>query len=90
MKRRSNPISLFVMVALVGLLVSFLSGDIEIGQFLEGLEISSTEVLLEYITMGLGFLALAGVFIFFFIRATRDDKEYFWDFTADDFKDEEK
>ena len=54
MKRRSNPISLFVMIALVGLLVSFLSGDIEIGQFLEGLEISSTEVLLRVYNSGVG------------------------------------
>ena len=90
MKKKSSPISIFVLIAIGGLVISFLNGDFNIGSYFEGLDLSNTEVLLDYLNLGLGFLVLAGVFIFFFVRSAREEKEYFWDFTADDFKDEEE
>lgn len=90
MQKKSNPISLFVIMAVVGLLISFFDGNFEIGPIFEGLEVSSVEVLLNYLNIGLSFLALGGVFIFLIVRAARDDKEYFWDFNADDFREEDE
>ncbi|MCD6425895.1 MAG: hypothetical protein J7L35_10385, partial [Anaerolineales bacterium] len=84
MKKKSPSISLFVMIAVIGLLISFLNGDFAIAPILEDLEVNSLEVLLEYLNLGLGFLALAGIFIFWIWRATRDDKEFFWEFDKDD------
>lgn len=89
MKKKTNPISMFVIIAVVGLAISVVNGDYDIGSFFEGLDVSSTEALLEYINIGLGFLALAGVFIFFFVRAAKGEKEYFWDFNKDDFREDE-
>ena len=90
MKKKSPPISMFFLIAIGGLVISFLNGDFNIGSYFEGLEMDNLEVLLDYINIGLGFLVLAGVFIFFMVRAAKDDKEYFWDFTADDFKDDQE
>ena len=90
MKKKSSPISMFVLIAVGGLAISALTSDFNIGSYFEGLDVSNTKVLLDYINLGLGFLVLAGVFIFFFVRAAKDDKEFFWDFTADDFKDNEQ
>ena len=90
MKKKSNPIPMILMIAVGGLVISFVNGDFNIGSYFEGLEANNLEVLLDYINLGLGFLVLAGVFIFFMVRLAKDDKEYFWDFTADDFKDDEE
>ncbi len=81
---------MIVMMAVVGILVTFIGGDFNIGSYFEGLDVSNTKVLLDYINIGLGFLALAGVFIFFMVRIAKDDKENYWDFTADDFKNDDK
>ena len=90
MKKKSNPIPMILMIAVGGLAISLVNGDYNIGSYFEGLDLNNTEVLLDYINFGLGFLALAGVFIFFMVRVAIDDKEYFWDFTADDFKDDDE
>ena len=90
MKKKSNPISMIVWMAVIGIIISFLGTDFEIGSYFEGLDVSNIEDLLDYVNLGLGFLVLAGVFIFFMVRAAKDDKEYFWDFTADDFKDDDE
>ena len=88
MKKKSPSISLFVMIAVIGLLISFLNGDFAIAPILEDLEVNSLEVLLEYLNLGLGFLAMAGVFIFWIWRATQDEKEFFWEFDKEQEDDE--
>ena len=90
MKKKSNPIPMILMIAVGGLAISLVNGDYNIGSYFEGLEVSNTKVLLDYINIGLGFLVLAGVFIFFMVRIAKDDKENYWDFTADDFKNDDK
>ncbi len=90
MKKKSPSISLFVMIAVVGLLISFLNGDFAIAPILEGLEIENLKVLLDYLNLGLGFLALAGVFIFWIWRAARDDKEFYWEFDKEQEQEDEK
>ncbi len=84
MNKKSNPASMIVMMAVVGILVTVIGGDFNIGSYFEGLDVSNTKVLLDYINIGLGFLVLAGVFIFFMVRVAKDDKEYFWDFNKGD------
>jgi|GEM_PF-2806290 len=90
MQKKSNPISMIVMMAVIGIIISFLGTDFEIGSYFEGLDVSNVEVLLEYLNLGLGFLALAGVFIFWIWRATRDDKEFFWEFDKEQEQEDEK
>ena len=90
MEKKTNPISMIVMMAVIGIIISFLGTDFEIGSYFEGLDVSNVEVLLEYLNLGLGFLALAGVFIFWIWRATRDDKEFFWEFDKDEEQEDEK
>ena len=89
MKKKTNPISMFVMIAVIGLLVMFLNGDFSISSFFEGLEINNIEALLDVLNPVLGFLALGGVVIFLFVRAARDDKAYYWDFKKDQNKEDE-
>ena len=79
MKKRSNPISLITMIAVIGVIISFL-GDSGLSGYFEDLEVSSLEVLLDYINLGLGFLVLAAIFIVLIVRAAKEDKEYFWNF----------
>ncbi|HDD55643.1 MAG: hypothetical protein DRI65_04370 [Chloroflexota bacterium] len=90
MQKKSNPISMIVMMAVIGIIISFLGTDFEIGSYFEGLDVSNVEVLLEYLNLGLGFLALAGVFIFWIWRATRDDKEFYWEFDKEQEQEDEK
>jgi hypothetical protein len=89
MKKKTNPISTIVMMAVIGVLISVFSSDFSISGILEELEIGTVDEMLDYINIGLGFLALLGVFIFFFIRAASDKKEYYWDFEKDDFRKED-
>ena len=89
MEKKTNPVSMIVIMAVIGMLISVFSGDFSIDRIMEGLEISSVEVLLDYLNIGLGFLALAGVFIFFVVRAARGEKEYYWNFEKEQKKDED-
>ena len=89
MKKKPNPISMFVMIAVIGLLIPFLNGDFEIGSYFEGLEIYNIEAVLDVLNLVLAFLALGGVVIFLFMRAARDDKAYYWDFKKDQKKEDE-
>jgi hypothetical protein len=89
MKKKTNPIAMFVMIAVIGLLIPILNGDFEIGSFFEGLEINQFKDLLDILNIGLAFLALGGIVIFLFVRAAKDDKTYYWDFLKDQNKDEE-
>ena len=89
MQKKTNPISTIVMMAVIGVLITVFSGDFSIDRIFEGLEISSVEEMLDYLNLGLGFLALVSVFIFFFVRAARGKKEYYWDFEKNDIREKE-
>ena len=90
MKKKSNPISMIVMMAVIGIIISFFGTDFAIGPILESLEVDSLEVLLDYLNIGLGFLALAGVFIFWIWRSSRDEKEFYWEFDKEQDQEDEK
>ena len=89
MQKRPNPISMFVMIGIIGLVVSFLTGDFEIGSFIDGLEVDNIEVLLEYLSLGLGFLTMASLFIVLMVRASKGDRNYYWDFEKGDKKEDQ-
>ena len=89
MKKKSPPMSLFVGIAVIGLLISFINGDFAIGPILEGMEGYSLEALLDEINLILGFVALAGVLIYWIWRSTRDDKEFYWEFDKDQDQEDE-
>ena len=91
-RKKSAPISMFVMIAVIGLVISVVTGDFNIGSYFEGLDAGTIETLLDTINIGLGFLALGAVFIFFMVRAARKDKdkkEYYWDFDKDQTQNDE-
>jgi len=75
MKKKSNLIPVFVMIPVIGLVISFLNGDFEISSYIEVLEVIDLEVLLEYLSIGLGFLALGSIFVYIITRAGRQDKD---------------
>ncbi|MGB2884832.1 MAG: hypothetical protein WBC47_04515 [Dehalococcoidia bacterium] len=77
MKKKSNFVSMFVMISVMGLVISFLNGDFEIGSYFEGLEINNLEVLLDTLNIGLGFLALVILLIFIFYRLGRQEKDQY-------------
>ncbi len=89
MKKKSSLIPLFGMIAVIGLTNWVLNSDFEIGSYFEGLEINSVEVMLEYLNLGLAFLTFGSLFIFLIVRAGRKDEKLYWDFQADDFKDDQ-
>jgi hypothetical protein len=89
MNKKTNPISMFVMIVVIGLVVAYLNGDFEIGSYFEGLEINNTEALLDVVNLVLAFLALGGAVILLFVRAAKDDKAYYWDFKKDQHLDDE-
>jgi len=75
MKKKTNYISPFVMVLIVGLVISFINGDFKIGSYFQGLEVIDLEVLLDYLNLGLGFLAFGSVFVYLIVRAGRQEKD---------------
>ncbi len=77
------------MIAIIGVAVSSLSGEFEIGSYFEGIEFAETEVLLEYISLGMAFLTLAIIFVYLIVRAANEEKELYWDFEAKDIKAED-
>ena len=86
MKNKSNIASTVGMIAVFGLVSVFLSSDFQIGSYFEGLEIDSLEVLLEYLSFGLGFLTFSILFIALILQAGKGEKKFYWDFEKDDFK----
>ena len=77
MNKKPNYISMFVMIAIIGLLSMFLNSDFEIGSFFQDSETIDLESLLEYLNLGLAFLAFTAILIFVFIRAA-SGKEDNW------------
>ncbi len=75
MKKKSNFISIFVMIFIISLVVSFFNGDFEIGSYFEGLEVNNLEILLDYLNIGLAFLVLAGLLVFLIFRTARQEKD---------------
>lgn len=75
MKKKSNFVSMFVMISLIGLVISFINGDFEIGSYFEGLQINNVEVLLDTLNIGLGFLVLTSLLVFLIYRTVSQDKD---------------
>ncbi len=75
MKKKSPPMSMFVMIAVIVLVASFLNGDFEVGSYFEGLEVYNLEVLLEYLSMGLAFLVLGGLTLYLILRGSGTGKK---------------
>ena len=75
MEKKSNLVTVFVMIFIIGRVIQFLNGDIEIGSYFEGLEVNNLEVLLDILNIGLGLLVLVFLLIFIFYRSVRQDKD---------------
>ena len=88
MKKKNSLMPLFGMIVFIGLVSTILNSDYEIGAYLEDLAANNLELLLNYLNIGLAFLALGSIFIVLIVRAAKNDKEYFWDFNTDDFRED--
>ena len=77
MEKKSNLITVFVMIFISGLVISFLNGDFEIGSYFEGLEVNNLEFLLDILNIGLGLLVLVFLLIFILYRSGRKDKNQY-------------
>jgi hypothetical protein len=75
MRRKSNLASLVAVIALVGLVSSLLGSDVELRELFKNLESFQIESLLEYLNLGLGFLALVCLLALLFFRAARREGE---------------
>jgi hypothetical protein len=62
---------MFVMIAIIGMLATFLNSGFEIGSFFQDFETIDLESLLDYLNLGLAFLAFTAILIFVFIRAAK-------------------
>jgi len=70
MNKKTNPISLLVMIVVLGLAVSVIGGDFNIGGYFEDLDTDNIEVLLEYLSIGLAFLTLGGLTLYLILRGS--------------------
>ena len=75
MKKKTDFVSMFVMISILGVAISFIYGDFEIGSYFEGLEVNNLEVLLDTLNIGLGFLAFGFLFFFFIFRIGRRETD---------------
>ncbi len=75
MKKKTNFPSMFVMIIIISLVISFLNGDFEFGRYFEGLEVTDLEVLLDTLSLGLGFLAFASLLALLIFRAVNQEKD---------------
>jgi hypothetical protein len=89
MKKKPSLAPLLGMIAVIGLVNWVLNSNFEIGSYFEGLEVNGVEVLLEYLSLGLAFLTFGILLIVLIVRAARKDENLYWDFQADDFKEDQ-
>jgi hypothetical protein len=75
MKKKSDIGTWFFIIFFVGLVTALTSGDIEIGNYFDGLVSVDIKVLLDYLSAGLAFLTLGLLLAFFMIRFTGRIKE---------------
>ena len=71
MNKKANPISLIAIIFIIGVISSFITSDFELGALLPNWAANDLETTLDFINLGLGFLALGLVVVFFFFRSAR-------------------
>ncbi len=77
MNKKSNLVSYFVIIFFIGVISTILNSDIPFGGMIQNWKNYDIEVLLEYLSIGLGFLAIGSIFIYLIVRAARG-KEVSW------------
>ena len=75
MKKKSDIGTWFFIIFFIGLVTALTSGDIEIGNYFDGMVSVDIKVLLDYLSAGLAFLTLGLLLLFFMIRFTGRIKE---------------
>ncbi len=89
MKKKSSLVSYLAAIVIFGVISALSTSDIPFREIFDSLEIDNIEVLLEYISLGLAFLTFGILFIILIVRAGRTDENLYWDFQADDFKEDQ-
>jgi hypothetical protein len=89
MKKKSSLVSYLAAILLFGVISSLFNSELPFREIFDSLELNNIEVLLEYLSLGLAFLTFGILFIVLIVRATRTDENLYWDFQADDFKEDQ-
>lgn len=89
MKKKFDLGSLLTTIVIVGVLLSVFSSSFPVGEIFGSMELMDLETLLDELNLILGFVVLGLVFIFWIWRATRDEKEFFWEFDKDQDQEDE-
>jgi hypothetical protein len=91
MKRKNSFVTYIVMIMLIGVISSIISSDMPFGAMFRNLTITGLEDLLEKVSLGLGFVALAGLIGLIFFRSMwmkKDDRiESVWEEHIDQIDD---
>jgi hypothetical protein len=73
MKNKFSLSTMFIVIFLVGLVISILNGDFQIGSYIENLGSGEMEIFFEVLSFGLGFLALTAALVILIIRLSRKE-----------------
>ena len=68
MNKKFNVGNMIAIIFLIGVISSFFTSDIQIGDMINGLEIKGIEATLDTINIGLGFVAFGFLFLFLVFR----------------------
>ena len=77
MNKKSNLISYFVLILFIGVISTVLNSDIPFGAMIQNWQDYDIETLLDTLNIGLGFLALGSIVVYFILRGARG-KEASW------------
>ncbi len=70
MNRKSNLVSYFVIILMIGVISSIINGNIPLGAMIQNWQDYDIETLLDTLSLGLGFLALGSIVVYFILRST--------------------
>ena len=68
MNKKFNVGNMIAIIFLIGVISSFFTSDIQIGDMINGLEIKGIEATLDTINIGLGFVAFGFLILFLIFR----------------------
>lgn len=75
MKRNSNLVPYFVIILVIGVISSVVNGNIPLGAMIQNWQDYDIKTLLDTLNIGLGFLAMGSIVVYFILRAARGKED---------------
>ena len=69
MNKKPNLVNYFVLILFIGVISTILNGNIPFGAMIQNWQDFDIETLLDTLSLGLGFLALGSIVVYFILRA---------------------